>query len=123
MHELADTEHILEVTLQQARQAGAQRVTALYLVLGEQSSITEDSVRFYWESLSRDTPAEGAALHFRRVPAEWLCLDCDWRDASEPTSGACPACNSPRIRIEGGEEFYLEAIDIEPEENGAREVE
>lgn len=113
MHELADTEHILEVALQRARLAGAQRVTDLHLALGEFSSITEESLLFYWENLSRGTPAEGARLHFRRVPAEWTCLDCAHTFVLDSKTAECPACQGIRIRMIRGNESSLEGIDVE----------
>lgn len=119
MHELADTEHILQLALQQAQQAGARRVAGLYLVLGELSSIAEESVQFYWEIIARGTPAEGAKLYFRRAPARWRCLDCDCGGAPASESGTCSKCNSSRIRLEGGTEFYLDAIDVAPGEEAA----
>lgn len=113
MHELADTERLLEVVLQQAHTAGARRIAALHLVIGEASPIAEDSVRFYWDSISRGTLAEGARLHFRQVLIELLCLNCQHHYTPAQADSACPACGSLQVRPVAGEEFYLEAIDIE----------
>lgn len=113
MHELADTERLLEVVLQQACVANARRVAALHLVIGQATTLAEDSVRFYWDSISRGTVAEGARLLFRHVPTELLCLNCQRHYTPAQTDPACPACGSLRVRPIAGEEFYLEAIDIE----------
>lgn len=113
MHELADTERLLEVVLQQARSAGARRVAALHLVIGQASLIAEDSVRFYWDSISRGTVAEGAQLVFRPAPAELLCLHCQHTYTPAQADLPCPACGSWQVRPVAGEEFYLEAMDIE----------
>lgn len=67
MHELHATEAIVRLAVETAQQSGAGRVTAIDLTLGELSDITEDSVQFYFDALSRGTTAEGAALRFRRV--------------------------------------------------------
>ena len=64
MHELSITESILDITLRHARQAGAGRVTNLYLVIGQLASIVDDSVQFYWDIVAKGTLAEGAHLHF-----------------------------------------------------------
>ena len=113
MHELADTERLLEVVLHQARAAKARRVAALHLVIGQATTVAEDSVRFYWDSVSRGTVAEGARLLFRHVPTELLCLNCQRHYTPAQADPTCPACGSLRVRPVAGEEFYLEAIDIE----------
>lgn len=113
MHELADTERLLDVVLQRARAAGARRVVALHVVIGQASTITEDAVRFYWDSISRGTLADGAQLHFRQTPTELLCLNCQQRYPPVQDDPACPACGSLNVKYVAGEEFYLEAIDVE----------
>ena len=72
MHELAVTESILEIALRHGRAAGATAITDLFLVVGELSTIVDESVQFYWDIVSEGTEAAGATLHFRRVPARLL---------------------------------------------------
>lgn len=113
MHELSVTESMLEITLRHAQGAGAGSVTNIYLVIGDLSSIIDDSVKFYWEMIARGTIAQNAELHFKRLKTRLSCLDCSHE--YEPSDGvlACPNCQSIRIKILQGEEFYIEAIDIE----------
>ena len=113
MHELSITESILDITLRHARQAGAGRVTNLYLVIGQLASIVDDSVQFYWDIVAKGTLAEGARLHFKRIPVELQCLECNQPFKPQGGEFACPHCNSAKIKILSGEEFYLEAIDID----------
>jgi hydrogenase nickel incorporation protein HypA/HybF len=120
MHELAVTESILEITLRHAEEAGAASVTDIHLVLGELASIVDDSVQFYWDMISKDTLAEGATLHFRRIRAEMECTDCGARYFPGEGQLRCPACKDGRVRVIAGEEFRLEAIEVdtEPTRNG-----
>jgi hydrogenase nickel incorporation protein HypA/HybF len=113
MHELPVTENILNIALRHAKDAGASRITDVYLVIGARSSIADDSVQFYWDILSKDTPAEGGQLHFRRIPTEMVCLSCSRRYAPEGEDLACPNCGGVSIKVVAGEEFYLEAIDVD----------
>ncbi len=113
MHELPVTQSILEIALRHAREAEAARITDIHLVIGELSSIVDDSVQFYWDMISENTIAEGARLHFRRVPIEILCQDCEQRYTPNDIDISCPSCGSVRVKILSGEEFFVEAIDIE----------
>ncbi len=120
MHELAVTESILKIALRHAEAAKAERITELHLVVGQLASIVDESVQFYWDIISKDTLAEGAELIFRRVPAELACLSCNTRYAPSKEALACPNCGSAAVQVVAGEEFYLEAIDVEGVKDVAR---
>lgn len=112
MHELSVTESILEIALRHAQEAKAKHINDLYLVIGQLSSIVDDSVQFYWDIISKDTLAEGAKLHFKRIPAQLACLECG-NEYSPDGDLTCPACHSARVRVAAGDEFRLDAIDVE----------
>jgi hydrogenase nickel incorporation protein HypA/HybF len=113
MHELPVTESLLKISLQHAEKANAKRVTDLHIVMGELASMVDDSIQFYWEVIAKDTIAEQATLHFRRVPAELQCMTCF--EKYHPTDGEliCPKCSGVGAKIIAGEEFFLESIDVE----------
>ncbi len=113
MHELAITESILEIALRHAESANASRINHLYLVVGQLSSVVDDSVQFYWDLIAKDTIAAEAQLHFRRIPARLECSLCEMQYAPGDEALACPYCGSIQVKVVAGEEFYLEAIDVE----------
>ena len=113
MHELPITESILEIALRHANKAGANRITDIHLVIGELSSIVDESVAFYWDIISEGTIAEGAELHFRRVRTEMRCLDCNQQYNPGESELKCPFCGSYHVQVISGEEFSLEAIEVE----------
>jgi hydrogenase nickel incorporation protein HypA/HybF len=113
MHELSVTESLLEIALRHAEPAGAKRITGLHIVIGQLASIVDDSVQFYWEFVARNTLAEGAQLHFRRIPVELLCQDCGLTYTPGKSDFTCPTCSSEHFKVTAGEEFFLESMDIE----------
>jgi hydrogenase nickel incorporation protein HypA/HybF len=69
MHEAGVTERILEIVVEHAKEAHAQRVTDVYLEVGEESGIDTDSVELHWPLLAKGSVAEGATLHFDEADA------------------------------------------------------
>ncbi len=122
MHELAVTESILNTAEKYARQSGAIRVTDLYLIIGRLSSIVDDSVQFYWEMISQGTLCEGSRLHFQRVPASLKCLNCGNEYTLDSELSTCPACDSAKVRVTSGDQFYLDSIEIMKDENAPEDL-
>lgn len=116
MHELPVTQSILKIALRHAEEAGATRITRLDLVIGDLSSIVDDSVHFYWDIISRGTIAEGAQLHFERRPAKLHCLLCEAEFSPSGRDFTCPDCGTGQVMMVDGDQFYLDSIDIETEE-------
>lgn len=110
MHELSVTQSILDIALQNA---GSRKIKQINLVIGQFSSIVDDSVQFYWDVISKDTAAEGSLLHFERIPGEMTCQQCGQVFRPKDDTFNCPACSSPFVRITKGEEFQVESIDVE----------
>lgn len=113
MHELAITENILNLAVEYAERADATRVTDLHLVIGQLSSIVDDSIQFYWDIISKDTLCSGATLHFQRIQARLECKDCAAQYTLDRELMACPQCGSIRLMVLTGEEFRLESIQVE----------
>lgn len=114
MHELSVTESVLEIALRHGREAGASAVTDLYLVIGDLSTIVDESVQFYWDIITEGTPAAGSTLHFRRISGLLACRACG-HTYSPRDDLPCPACGGIDIEVLAGEEFYLESIEVTTE--------
>jgi len=119
MHELSITQSILEIALRHGEQAKASKITNLNLVIGQLSSVVDDSVQFYWKMIAEGTLAESAQLHFKRIPARLECQECGQTYTLEGNQlDGCPACESVKIKVVAGKEFRLESIEIENEGAG-----
>ena len=113
MHELAITEDILRIAVEHAERAHARQVTDINIVIGELSSVVDDSVQFYFDFSSPGTIANGAKLHFQRVPARLRCRQCSQEFGPDGTDWHCPHCQSLGGDIIAGREFYVESIEVE----------
>jgi len=114
VHELSITQNLLEIALRHGEQAQATKITDLHLVIGQLSSVVDDSVQFYWDMIAEGTLAEGATLHFTRIPAQLECKECDQIYSLEGNQlDGCPNCESLSVKVIAGKEFQLESIEIE----------
>jgi hydrogenase nickel incorporation protein HypA/HybF len=118
VHELSITQSVLNIALEAAHTAGASRITAIDLVIGDLSSVVDDSVQFYFDFLSQGTPAEGAMLRFQRLPAQVTCRDCVYTFTTVlPLILNCPVCGGTQLSVSGGREFRVESIEVDDESN------
>lgn len=113
MHEFGVTEEMLRLVLKEASAAGACRVMKVQVALGDFSTVVEESVRFYWEFMSRDTIAEGALLEFDHIRPLARCRACGMQYIPESRDQRCPACEQALPDLLCGDEFRVEAIEIE----------
>ena len=113
MHEMSVTESILDIVRRHAEQAQAKRVLRINLVIGELSSIIDDSVQFYFDYLSQDTVAQGAQLCFQRIGIQVSCQGCGNEWAPSSADWTCPRCGLAQARVVSGREFYVDSIEVD----------
>ena len=114
MHEMAVTQSILDIVLRHAERAGAQRVLAVDLIIGDLTGFVDDSIQFYFDFLSQDTPAQGAQLRFERIAARVRCPQCGAEYVPPDTRlWTCPQCDALGGEIIAGREFSVASIEVE----------
>lgn len=96
------------------RRAEGRRITGVRLVIGELMDVSDDNLQVMWRDLAKGTPAEGASLNIRRVPAELQCMTCFGKYHPEGANVSCPRCGSVGAKIISGEEFSVEAVELAP---------
>lgn len=116
MHELAITQSMLDLALEQAKQNNATRIQKISVTIGEMSGVVDECVRFYFAFLGEGTIAEGAELAIRSIPATARCRQCKTRFEVHNMDWICPVCGKAQIEIVGGKELYLESIEVEDED-------
>ncbi len=121
MHEMAVTQGILNLALEHAQ---GHRITEIYLRVGRMAPVVPDSVKLFFEYLSKDSLAEGAKLHFEIMPVEMTCTECgqpadlsEWADLAphlimgKALARGCP-CGSKRLRVTGGVAFGMVSLTV-----------
>ncbi len=113
MHELSITQSMVELALDEGKKAGAKRIGKISLIIGEMSGVVDESVKFYFDFLSKDTIAEGAQLDFKRIPMKARCKKCQNEFILNEFDWVCPKCKGSKLEIIGGDELRIESIEVE----------
>lgn len=113
MHELSVMSYLLENVVAQAQQAGATKVLAINLVIGERANVFDDSLLFYFDLLTPDTLAAGARLNVRRTAMSFRCAACDHTYHPGGDTFSCPDCGVVGQVTDEGTELLIESIEIE----------
>jgi hydrogenase nickel incorporation protein HypA/HybF len=113
MHELAVTESLLKTACEFAENNQANRVLSLNIIIGELSSIIDESVQFYWDMITENTLCHKAVLNFEKRPAKLRCRSCGNEFILDGELIPCPLCGSMQLNVQAGDEFLLDSIEIE----------
>ena len=111
MHELALTESIVEIVLHRAQVEGMRTVTRVVLEVGAAAGVDAEALRFCFDAVTHDTPAQGAELAIEAIPLRAVCRECG--DAFEPDSllADCPRCHAYAPRVTAGRELRVREFD------------
>lgn len=112
MHEYGITESLLKIVTDKAHEAGVSRVSTIRIVVGELTGFVPESIQFYFETMSKNTVAEGAALEFEELPVSLRCRSCGHAFQPRSREWGCPACASQEVDIEGGRELYVKEMEV-----------
>ncbi|MFC1907783.1 hydrogenase maturation nickel metallochaperone HypA [Chloroflexota bacterium] len=113
MHELAITQSMFDLVLEQAEKAKAKKVEKINLVIGEMTGVIDECIQFYFNFLSQDTIAEGATLGFTMVSTRARCQGCDKLFELKEFDWTCPYCQGNNLEIIAGKELFVESIEVE----------
>jgi len=113
MHEASITESMLSLALEKAKEAKADKITRINLIMGELSGVVPECVQFYFDAISKNTMAEGAKLNFEIKPTQIRCRKCQNVFTPADHKWTCPQCNETSVEITSGRECYMESLEVE----------
>lgn len=113
MHELAITESILKIAVNEAEKHNALKVLKIRIKVGELSGVVPNLIQEYFNIVSRDTIASSAELVIDRVPITIKCMDCQREFKLDKFRLRCPECDGINIKILTGREFYVDSLEVE----------
>jgi hydrogenase nickel incorporation protein HypA/HybF len=109
MHELGIADGILAVAVDVADGERADRVRVR---VGALHRVTEESLRFSFDLVTRDTPAANAQLELTVVGARVRCRRCATESAVDAEALSCRACESFDVEVVAGAELVVDAVRV-----------
>lgn len=117
MHEASLAQILIEqIHTELTRRGITGRVHSVEVSVGALAGVVPEALSFAFEALTAATSLAGAQLVIREVPAICSCRSCGEKTTLSDLAWVCPHCGSEDIRLEGGRDLRLEAIEIVDEE-------
>ena len=113
MHEMAIAQGILEITLDNAAQSDAKKVTSIKLLVGKMTGVEPEALRFCFSALAEGTIAATAELTIKIVPLVVYCQGCGRKFAIERYRFLCSVCGSANVEIISGRELRVEYLEVD----------
>ncbi|MBP7231626.1 MAG: hydrogenase maturation nickel metallochaperone HypA [Syntrophaceae bacterium] len=114
MHELYLAESMIKIVVDYAARDGFKKVNAILLSYGRFSCIESKTLQFAFDVQAKNTPAEGAALHFKILPAAIHCFSCEKNLEVRAHTGVCPLCGAADVLLTAGtEELKILELDVD----------
>jgi len=88
------------------------KVAQLNLRVGRLAAVVEDSLRFCFEIISKDTCLEGAELVIETVPVKARCRDCHHEWEVSDVVFTCPSCEKGQIEVISGRELEVASLEL-----------
>lgn len=109
MHELSLMDGVVRQLKSSASQNNISKIIKVVLVVGKLTMAQPDALQFAFEVFKKEEPLlEGGVLEIREEPVRGECQDCRSRFEIANYEFICPECNSPRVKIAGGRELYID---------------
>ena len=116
MHEYPITRQIIKIAEKHAAERGAARVARITVVVGDLCGYVPDTVKLYFDEISKGTMCEGGELVLKRIKPKLRCTGCGELFERKLFSFACPECGGEGVPSGIGSEFYVESVEIESDE-------
>ena len=112
MHELSLMQSALDIAMEHAGKAGADRIVSLTLRIGAMSGVVPDALEFAFDVLKADTIAHDARLLIDTVPVVCRCARCERDFEAGDLVYVCPSCGRRSADVRSGREMELASMEV-----------
>ncbi|NQV14383.1 hydrogenase maturation nickel metallochaperone HypA [bacterium] len=112
MHEMSIAMNIVDIACKEAQSEGASTISIIELDVGKLAGVMIDSLKFCYDSVCKNTLAEGSELVINEISGSGHCLDCATEFEIDSFMALCPNCESYKVDINQGRELRLKAVTV-----------
>ncbi len=113
MHEMGIAQKIVEIALESIPEdAENPKIEKMNLRIGKFASVVEDSLRFCFGIIVKDTPLEDTKLVIENVPVLVHCNQCNFEWEVDDPIFKCPECKGTDLDMLSGREIDIESIEL-----------
>lgn len=113
MHEMSLAESVLQIIEDASRKQGYTRVKTVWLEIGQLACVEQESLRFCFDEVMRDSIAHQARLEIIEIAGQGWCAKCSIEMPISALYEACPNCGSYEIQVTGGDEMRVRELEVE----------
>ena len=115
MHEMSIATSLIQSALSHI--PDDQFLSSIYITFGPLSGVCEESLLFCFSIVAGEYGHAHAQLIINSVPARFRCSECDTHYETDDFYDGCPICKSIKRIVLSGDQFTLDAIDVEEKSN------
>ncbi len=112
MHEMSIAQNIIDIVDEYMQKDPAGKLTQVGVEIGELIAVVPGSLSFCYEALVENTAYHGSELKILIRPVTGICEDCGKSLTIKNFAFNCPACQSQKIQVTGGQEFNITHLEV-----------
>ena len=112
MHEMSLAEGVLQLIEDAARKQQFEKVTTVWLEIGQLSGVEVEAMSFCFDVVTRDSIADGARLEIIALPGAGWCMKCAMTVPMTEVFGECPECGGHQLQVTGGTEMRVKELEV-----------
>ena len=113
MHEMGIANSVLQAVHNEMRRYPESYASKVCVRIGQMAAVDQDSLRFCFEAITRETEFERLQLEVEICPLKYHCTRCGGDFVVHDYDVRCPACASVETQCISGDELELAYLEVE----------
>ena len=113
MHELAMAQEIVSTVNDILQEYPGKVLKKVHIKVGQFAAVVPNSLKFSYDTIVSGTPLKQSMLNIEIIPVSAICNKCKQVFSMDELEFWCPACNSPDMTIQTGDELLISNLEVE----------